>query len=201
MDLQAVQQFLEQSKDQEDVKSYLQGLSQVTPDGAKAFLETDEGKKLLQPQLDSYFTKGLDTWKKNNLEKLISEEVSKRNPQETPEQKQLRELQEKINQMEQEKTREALKNVALTQLSQKKLPANLVDLLIGKDQESTLANLTKYEEVFTSHLQSLVDEKLKSGGSIPKDGQPPQTFTKEQISSMSPDEINKHWDSIKNTKL
>lgn len=186
MNLQEVMQFLNDNAEQEDVKSYLQGLSKVTPDGVKSFLETDEGKKLLQPQLDSYFSKGLDTWKKNNLDKLIDDEVSKRNPQETPEQKQLRELQEKINKMEQEKTREALKNVALTKLSEKKLPTSLVDLLIGQDQETTLANLTKYEETFTSNLQALVDEKLKAGGTNPKDGTPPNN---DDLSKLSPTQL------------
>ncbi|WP_407268946.1 DUF4355 domain-containing protein [Radiobacillus sp. PE A8.2] len=197
MDLEQIKQFLEDNKDQEDVKAYIEGLSQVTPDGVEAFLETDEGKKLLQPKLDNNFTKGLETWKKNNLKKIVDEEVKKSNPKETPEQKRIRELEDQFTSMEKEKTRESLKNKALTTLNEKKLPSNLIDYLIGEDEESTLSNLGKFEEVFTTQLQSAVDERLKADGTDLKDNKKPTAFTKEQIDSMSTKEINDNWESIK----
>ena len=196
MNLEEIKAFFEANKDNEEVKNYLQGLTKVTADGVTTFLESDEGKKLLQPKLDSYFTKGLDTWKNNNLQKLIDEEVSKKLPSETPEQKQLKELQQKIVEIEQEKTRETLKNKALSIASEKKLPTSLIDFLIGQDEETTTSNLSKLEEVWNSQLQVLVDEKLKSSGTTPKDGDKPLVFTKDQIAKMTPDEINKNWDAV-----
>lgn len=38
------------------------------------FLETTQGKKLLQPNLDTFFTKSLESWKQNNLEKICADE-------------------------------------------------------------------------------------------------------------------------------
>ncbi|MEC1726927.1 DUF4355 domain-containing protein [Schinkia azotoformans] len=196
MNLEEIKAFFESNKDNEDVKNYLQGLSKVTSDGVTTFLETDEGKKLLQPKLDSYFTKGLDTWKNNNLQKLIDEEVSKKLPSETPEQKQLKELQQKLVQMEQEKTRETLKNKALSIASEKKLPTSLIDFLIGQDEETTTSNLTKLEEVWNSQLQTMVDEKLKASGTTPKDGDKPKTFTLDQVKAMSESEISANWEAV-----
>ncbi|MEC1725859.1 DUF4355 domain-containing protein [Schinkia azotoformans] len=196
MNLEEIKAFFESNKDNEDVKNYLQGLTKVTSDGVTSFLESDEGKKLLQPKLDSYFTKGLDTWKNNNLQKLIDEEVSKKLPSETPEQKQLKELQQKLVQMEQEKTRETLKNKALSVASEKKLPTSLIDFLIGQDEETTTANLSKLEEVWNSQLQVLVDEKLKSNGTSPKDGEKPKTFTLDQVKAMSESEISANWEAV-----
>ena len=40
------------------------------------YLQNSEGQKLMQPKLDKYFNKGLETWKQNNLEKLIDEEAA-----------------------------------------------------------------------------------------------------------------------------
>lgn len=46
----------------------------ISADVVEKWLQTNEGKKFLQPKLDSYFSKGLETWKNNNLEKLINAE-------------------------------------------------------------------------------------------------------------------------------
>lgn len=186
MDLQAVKQFLEEQKDNEDVKGYLQGFSQVTPDGVKSFLDTDEGKKVLQPRLDSFFTKGLETWKSNNLQKLVEEEVTKRNPSETPEQKRIRELEEKYEKAEKERTREMLKNKALSTFSEKKLPTFFIDYLIGENEDSTTANLTKFEEVWNNQKVEFLKNTGQSFGN--QGNNPPNnqnTVTKEQFAKMT----------------
>lgn len=171
MDLQAVKTFLEEQKDNEEVKVYLQGLSQVTPEGVKTYLDTEDGKRLLQPKLDQYYTKGLETWKSNHLQKLIDEAVSKAtNPNETPEQKRIRELEEKIANSEAESLRKELKANALTHLSDKKLPTFLVDYLLGKDKEVTDQNLVKFEEVWNSQVQTVKDEILKDNGTTLDEG-------------------------------
>jgi hypothetical protein len=186
MDLQAVRKFLEEQKDNEDVKGYLQELSKVTVDGATTFLESEEGKKLLQPKLDSYFTKGLDTWKGNNLKKLIDEEVAKRNPSETPEQKRIRELEEKYEKAEKDRTREILKNKALSSFSEKKLPTFFIDYLIGNDEESTTANLTKFEEVWNNQKVEFLKNNAQSFGN--QGNNPPNNngqVTKEDFAKMT----------------
>ena len=46
---------LDNYKDSEEYNNYVSGL--VTDDRVKEYLDTDNGKKLIQPSLDKYFTK------------------------------------------------------------------------------------------------------------------------------------------------
>lgn len=199
MNLEDIKKFFEENAENEEVKAYLQGLKQMSVEEMQQlFSENQEYKKWLDSEKDRHFTKGLETWKQKTLPKLIEEEISKRFPQADPKDLKLKELEAKIAQMEQEKLREALKNKALTLATEKKLPVQLIDFLIGQDEESTLQNLSTFEEVWTSHLQSLVDEKLKSTGVQPKDTTvKTPTFTREQIQAMSAEEIQKNWSIIK----
>lgn len=199
MNLEDVKKFFEKNKDNEEVKAYLEGLKKVSVQEVQQMLaENDELKRWFDSEKDRHFTKGLETFKQKTMPKLIEEEISKRFPEADPKDVKLKELEAKIQQMEQEKQRELLKNKALTLATEKKLPIQLIDFLIGNDEESTLQNLSTLEEVWTSHLQTLVDEKLKSTGVQPKETSvKTPTFTREQIQSMTPEQIQKNWDLIK----
>ena len=49
----------------------------------------------------------------------------------------------------------------------KRLPINkIADLFIAED-EATVANISKFEEIFNSSVQSAVEERLKSNGYNP----------------------------------
>ena len=134
----------------------------------QSFIETPDGKSWLDSVKDKHLQKGLETWKTNNLQKEIDKKITELYPEENEEKKQLRELNSKIEKMEQEKQREILKNKALTVAAEKKLPiSNIVDLLLGKDEESTLENIGKIEAVFGDSVQSAVEERLKSDSYTP----------------------------------
>jgi len=141
---------------------------EITEQDIAKYLESDVGKKILQKRLDTHFSKSLETWKENNLEKIVSEELSKKMPTETEEQKQLKELTLKLTKMEQEKNRESLKNKALTLATKKGLPTDLVDYFIGADESQTEANLEKLETVFTQSLSQAIEGKLKDSGRKPE---------------------------------
>lgn len=164
MKLEDVKKFLADNKDQDEVKAYLGELSAVSADKVKGFLDTDEGKKLLQPRLDSYFAKGLDTWKTNNLDKIVEEEVNKRNPQKSPEQIELEKLRKEIEDERKARNRESLVNKALKVAKEKNLPDGIIDFFIADDEENTLSNLSKLEEEYSKAVQSAVDSKFKEHG-------------------------------------
>lgn len=166
MEFNDVKAYLETNANNEDVKNYIGGL--VTTDRVSAFLETENGKKFLQPVLDKYHDKGLKTWQEKNLQKLIDEGISKANPQETPEQKQIRELTERLNAKEAGEKRQALLNKSLVLADEKKLPKEILEHFLGSDEESTIKNLEKLEEVFGKHLETLVSERMKGGYTPPK---------------------------------
>lgn len=147
----------------------------LTLEAVQSFFASDEAaKKWLQSEKDSYFTNGLNTFKEKTMPKLIEKEIEKRYPPETPEQKQIREMREEMDRLQQERSREAMKNRALSYATQKKLPisitgedgsvTSIVDLLIGENEEQTLANVALYETIFQTALQSSVEERFKDNG-------------------------------------
>lgn len=142
-------------------------LNFFTPDSINEYLETEEGKKVIQPKMDKYFSKGLDTWKNNNLQKLIDEAVAKANPQETPEQKAIRELQDKLNKAEAEKKMEALKLKAHAEANTLGVPAELVNYFVADTEEGTKENLKAFDLQFKTAIEKAVEEKLKQSASTP----------------------------------
>jgi hypothetical protein len=142
----------------------------LTSEAVAEFLETEEGKKLLQPRLDSFFTKGLNTWKEKSFPELLEAEIKKRFPGETAEQKQIRELQMKQTESDRKAARAELKNKAIEYLTAKKLPLDLIDNFIADDENATTANLTKFEKFWTEKLQAEVDVIFKKNGRGPEKG-------------------------------
>lgn len=172
MEFKELKKFIEEGKEQE-VKDYVEGLkkNQLTPDGVKQYLETDEGKKVIQPVLDKYHAKSLESWKENNLEKMVGErveqEIKNRYPEETEEQKRLKKLEAELDSERKARSYEALKSKAVSEATQKGLPIDIVDHFVGNDEDSTRANLEKLEKVWQGQLQQAVEGKFKDIGRDP----------------------------------
>lgn len=147
-------------------------LSAVSADKVEGFLETEEGKRFIQPRLDSYFTKGLATWKANNLDSIVEEKIRERNPDKSPAELEIEKLKKQIEDAEKARNREALVNKALNVADEKKLPKGVIDYFIGEDEETTLANLSKFEETFNAAVQNAVDIKFKESGTNFEKGDP-----------------------------
>lgn len=130
------------------------------------YLQNSEGQKLMQPKLDKYFNKGLETWKQNNLEKLIDEEIAKRYPEETPEMRKIKELEQKLAEKEREAVRKELTIKAQQLASQKGLPADLATYFIAENEELTIENIEKFDSAYKTHLDNAVIERTK--GTTPK---------------------------------
>lgn len=174
-----------------------QGLS-LTLDVVQQFVnENEDAKKWLQSLTDSRVTEAIKTYEKKTLPKKLEEEIAKRYPPETPEQKQLRELQQKLEQIEQEKIRESLRNKALSVATEKQLPTKLIDFFVGQDEETTLKNLAVFEEVFSTAVQQAVEARFKEAGRQPQPSSAnAKPLTREMIEKMSPEEINSRWEEI-----
>lgn len=141
-----------------------------TLDAVQKWINEDaEAKKWLQSQKDAHFTKGLETWQKNNMTKLIDDEIAKRYPPETEEQKQFRELKQQFEEEKQLRIRTELKNKALAIATEKSLPTGLVDFFVGADEETTLVNMATLEQAFHTTLQAAVETVFKGNGRNPHD--------------------------------
>ena len=190
MDLKTVKEFLEQNKEKEEVKSYLEELSAVSADKVSGFLDTDEGKKILQPRLDEQFSKSLNTWKTNNLQKHVDEKVKELYPEKDP-------LELKVANLEKQLAMKEMRSFAMDKAHKEGLPLELVDLVMGEDQEKTSSNLDLLKGVFSQHIENKTQERLKADGIDPKGSQePPKTFTMEQLKNMSEEEYIKNQEAV-----
>lgn len=174
MDLEQIKAFLDANKDNEEVAAFVNGLNPVTIDRVKDFVTNDEeGKTFLQAEKDRYFSKGLDTWKKNNLDSLVAAKVSELYPEETEEAKRIKVLEQQIKDVEREKTRESLLRTAVSVASDKKLPTKFIDRFLGEDEEETLKNLSTFEEVWNASITEAVEGEFKRNGFDPGNGSKP----------------------------
>lgn len=168
MNLEEIKAFFNENKDNEEVKAFLTELKTPSLDDIKRFaIENDDIKTWLQSEKDRHFTKGLETWKEKTLPSVLEEEIKKRYPEETEEQRQIRELKQKIEQMEREKMRESLRAKAKDFAVEKKLPAHLVDFFIADDEEKTQGNLEYFEKAWNEAIQTAVGETFKQNGREP----------------------------------
>ncbi|HBC4234397.1 TPA: DUF4355 domain-containing protein [Staphylococcus aureus] len=171
MNIEEVKSFFEEHKDDKEVKDYLNGLKTVSVDDVKGFLDTEEGKRFIQPELDRYHSKGLESWKEKNLEDLIEQEVRKRNPEQSEEQKRISALEQELEKRDAEAKREKLRSNALGKAQELNLPTSLVDRFLGDSDEDTEQNLKALKETFDKYVQKGVESKFKSSGRDVKESQ------------------------------
>jgi len=169
MEWKDIQAWLDEHKPDEEVAKYLAGAVPVTAETAKAFLESEEGKKLTGPMLDSHFSRGLQTWKDNNLDKLVVELHDKKFPPEDDRDKENRDLKERMAKLERDALRSALRADALKVAAERGLPIDVIDHFIAEDEPTTTANLTKLEQSFGAAVAAEVEKRLKTTPK-PKDG-------------------------------
>lgn len=136
--------------------------SGLTLDAFKTKLESDSAfKSFMDSEKDKHHTKALETWKNNNLTKLIDEEVKKKYPEQDPKDKALADLKAEMEKMKQESLKKDLTNKALKTMTEKKLPADLVNFIVGQDEDTTNKNLETLEKILSAHDEALKTEVLK----------------------------------------
>ncbi len=164
------QQQQEQPKEQPKEQKIEMDVEQL-----KQWMVTEEGKRFLQPILDRHFSKGLETWKGNNLEKMIEAEIEKRYPTD-PQAKQIKELQDQLRARE-------IHEVAVSTLAQYEIDPSLGKFFIGQTVEETKAGLESFNKVFQKAVRKEVDSRLKTMGGTPK-AAPIHYLTKEEVSNL-----------------
>ena len=178
----------------EDYENYVNGF--VTSDRVSKFLDTEDGKKILEPLYHSHFSKSLETWKTNNLSKLVDEEYKKRFPDADPKDTEIAKLKADFEALKAESVRKDLTNKALTIATEKKLPIELVDFFVGEDETATTDNLNKFETAFNAALEKMVTAKLGQSHK-PDAGDDSKGFDPTKLDGLTIDEINKQVNQMK----
>lgn len=182
MELKDVTAFLEQNADKDEVKGFIKNTF-YSPEKLTPILDSEEGLKLLQPRLDKYHTKGLESWKEKNLNSIIEQEIAKRNPAETEEQKRLKRIEDELNEQKRIAQTEKIKNTAITKLNENKLPLGLADILIADNEETFNSRFETVKKIWDKELNERIkDEIKKNGRSVHKD--PDKKFGSTEMNSI-----------------
>lgn len=146
MNIKEIQAYLEKNKNSKEVEIFVTGLNPIDLIKVKDFVGKDSSaKSWFDSEKDKHANKSLETWKSNNLQKLIDAAVAKANPQETSEQKRIRELEERIKQFQRYSERKELVNKTLKFAAENEIPSDFIDRFLGGDQEITIK--TKDKEI------------------------------------------------------
>ena len=143
--------------------------SGLTLDAFKNKAENDKDfKAFMDSEKDKHSKKALETWKTNNLQKLIDDEYYKKHPDDKPKDPLLakaledaKKANERADQLEKENLRKDLTSKALKTMTEKKLPTELIDYFVGSDEDATKANLKILTDVLGKHDEALKTEILK----------------------------------------
>ena len=152
----------------EESKAALINKENLTLEELKNIINENEGfKAWLSSEKDRHFSTSLNTWKENNLSKEVDKEISKRYPAETEEQKKLRDLELKLQAMEQESKMKELKANTMRVINDKQLDSEILDFVLSDNEETTIANIDKFEGLIERLANKRLEEKYKNANTTP----------------------------------
>lgn len=126
---------------------------------------------LCDKTVNTRLDKSVETWKSNNLENLINQEINKRYPQKTEAEIKFEEQQAALEQAQSEKQQLELQIKYHDLMAENKLPMEILDFVAGKDIETTITNIGRFKELtekfVADGIQKEVDLRLKASAYVP----------------------------------
>lgn len=152
----------------DEPKANLINKDNLTLEELKNIINTNDGfKAWLNSEKDRHFSTSLNTWKENNLAKEVEKEISKRYPAETEEQKKLRDLELKLQSMEQESKLKEIKANTMRIINDKKLDSEILDFVLSDSEEATVSKIDKLENLIEKLATQRLEEKYKNANTTP----------------------------------
>ena len=162
---------LDTLKEQEGIKGLIKpfDVNEITlEDFKKAIADNKEIRGYYASEKDRAVSKGIETFKSNNLQKLIDEELKKKSNEGLSEEAiQLKELQAKFEALEKEKTISELKGKYTKLLVEKGLNAELIDFVFNEDEEIFNSNVDKINSIIENSINAKTNEILNNNEYIP----------------------------------
>ena len=172
----------------EESKAALINKENLTLEELKNIINENEGfKAWLSSEKDRHFSTSLNTWKENNLSKEVEKEISKRYPAETEEQKKLRDLELKLQAMEQESKMKEIKANTMRVINDKQLDSEILDFVLSDNEETTIANIDKFEGLVERLANKRLEEKYKNANTTPSQSVGQATLTEYEKSMAAGD--------------
>lgn len=164
-------------------KSLLQ--SGLTLNAFKEKMNEPEFKSFLDSIKDKHFEKALETWKSNNLQTIINDEVLKATgKKKTPEQLKIEELEKKM--LESEAKAKKAERIAKYKdvLAEKKIPMEMIEYFLTDDEETTMTRIDNFKTFVDGIVNTRVKEKIASGSYTPPGENGSGDFTVDDIAKM-----------------
>lgn len=169
MNIDEIKAYLEANKANAEVQAFINSFKVApTLEVFKGLTITDANyKSYMDSEKDQHSAKSLKTWQDNNLQKLVDEKVKELYPAADPKDTELAKMKIMLETMQKDSTRKELTNKALKMAQEKKLPIELIDFLIGNDEDSTVKNIDSLNKIFLAHDEALKIEILKASTYVP----------------------------------
>jgi uncharacterized membrane-anchored protein YjiN (DUF445 family) len=196
MTIDEIKAYLTENANDEAVKGFIFDLSLKSK---QAIIDEFKSSKDFQAELtregDRRVQGALDKFQRDTMPKHIEEEIKKRFPDETPEQKAVRELKMELDQIKSQKTKEETRNKLARMLNEKKLPMELQDFINAESEEDISAKVEALNGIFEKRITDGVSERIKTAGM----GQPPASAgsvsgvvtSRDDLKKLSREEQNK----------
>lgn len=155
-----------------------------------------EFDRRVQKAIDTAVGKAQEKWQALTDDKLSEAEKLAKMTKEEKTQYLAQKHEKELAEREAGITRRELMAEAKNTLAEKKLPAGLAEVLNYTDADSCNKSIAAVEKAFQEAVEERVQERLKGGTPPTKAPGSGGVYTKEQVNAMTPDEINKNWDSI-----
>lgn len=193
MTLQDVKAFLDENAKEPEVAEFVKGLPVVSPDIVSGYLQTGEGKALIQPLLDQRVTDAIKTHDEKSKAKIeaavkagIAAEMLRLSPQETPAEKRLREVEDKLRLRDEEMERERI-NGKIRELAHKEgiRPEFLEHLNF-----TTVESAESYFKAHKAEAEAIKTSLAKEfAGGMPKPGMGAPKGRRPDLAAMSQDDL------------
>lgn len=115
---------------------------------------------LVDKTVNTRLDKSIDSWKTKNLENLIEEEINKRYPQKTEAEIKFEEQQRALEKAQQEKKQLELQIKYQDLMVRNNLPMDILDFVAGKDIETTISNIERFNKITKTFIDSRAQEEI-----------------------------------------
>ena len=155
-------------------------LNQLTAEDMELIAGTTAGTSFMNSRLDSARSKAveafksgkmlehIETAKKEATDSLRAELEKKYNPQKSPAELKIEELERKLIEREQAETKKAMELLVANEGSKAGIPAELLSYMsssiISETEDKTLENMTNLKVVWDNAMNSSIEKKFKDAG-------------------------------------
>ncbi len=181
MTIEELKAFLAENKEVPEVMAVIATYApkqELNADIVEPWIATEEGAKFLQPLLDANATKAIQTHdtkqaakNKAEVDKRVAAEILKLHPEETPEQKQIRELGLKFEESEKARASEAL----ATQISAKAHEMGVDPIFVRAMNHGSVDEAVVWMKKVIDRdkaIQAKVANEIAASGAKPGSGNP-----------------------------